>query len=106
MPVGAAILAVPAVAGMTRLLKNAVPGTEADSDANSDADADGAAETDAEADADAGATLGNDEDGLICRRTTSRFLMSSAGAGMAEANRVLSPSKLARIAVFIFATMQ
>lgn len=84
VPVGAAILAVPAVAGMKRLLNDGTPDTEADANADSDTeaeadpDAEGTAETDAEAE-----TIGNDEDGLICRRTTSRFLISSAGAGAA-----------------------
>lgn len=45
--------------------------------------------------------LGKKDEAENCRRTTSRFLLSSAGA--AEAKRVVKPRMVVKIAVFIFA---
>ena len=44
--------------------------------------------------------IGNDDVGAICRRTTSRFLMSSAGAGAAKA-RLLRPKTVVKSVVFM-----
>lgn len=68
-------------------------------DAKTDAKEDSKAVLDAKAEAEA--AVGKNDEGVTARRTTSRFLISSAGA--AEANRAVRPRRVVRIAVFIFA---
>ena len=66
-------------------------------DGNSEAEAD----ADSEAEMEAEAAVGKKDEDEPARRTTSRFLVSSAGA--AEANMAVRPRRAVMIAVFIFA---